>query len=62
MSAKFAYGDPFDLHLLNLCLYYFLMLFVSFGILVFCRSLKENNSFKVKNAKFERKYTLRRPI
>jgi hypothetical protein len=31
------------------------MFFVSFGILVFCRSLIENNSFKVK-----RKHTLRR--
>jgi hypothetical protein len=29
--------------------------------LVFCRSLRENDSFKVKNAKFGRKHILRRP-
>jgi hypothetical protein len=37
------------------------MFLVSFGILVFCMSLRENNNFKVKNTKFERKHTLRRP-
>jgi hypothetical protein len=34
---------------------------VSFCILVFCRSLRENNSFKVKNIRFGRKHTLRIP-
>jgi hypothetical protein len=38
-----------------------LLFFNIFGILVFCRLLRENNSFKVKNAKFERKHTLRKP-
>lgn len=35
--------------------------FVSSGILIFCRSLRENNSFKVKNVNLRRKHTLRRP-
>jgi hypothetical protein len=29
--------------------------------LISSRSLRENNSFKVKNARFGRKHTLRRP-
>jgi hypothetical protein len=41
-----VYLDPLNSNLLNLSFCYFLMFLVSFCILVFCRSLRENGSFK----------------
>jgi hypothetical protein len=52
MSAKYCIFGPLNSHLLNLQLCYFLIFLVSFCILVFCRSWRENCSFKVKNANF----------
>jgi hypothetical protein len=37
------------------------MFWVRFMFLAFYKLLKENDSFKMKNAKFGRKHTLRRP-
>jgi hypothetical protein len=43
-------------------MYLNLMFCVRFVFLVFCRLLKENDRFKVKNAKFGRKHTLRKHV
>jgi hypothetical protein len=48
MSARYCVFGPLNLHLLNLYLCYFLMFWVSFCILVFCRSLRKNDGIYVK--------------
>jgi hypothetical protein len=48
MIVKYCISGPLNLNLLNLYLCYFLIFLVSFGVLMFCRSLRKNNGFYVK--------------
>jgi hypothetical protein len=43
-----VYFEPLNLHLLSLYFSYFLIFLVSFGILVFCRTSRENIGIFVK--------------
>jgi hypothetical protein len=50
MSAKSCIFGPFNLYLLSPYICYFHMFLVSFGVLVFCGSLRENCNLKVEIA------------
>jgi hypothetical protein len=53
MSAGYCIFGTLNLHKLSLYLFYFLMYFVSFGVLAFCMSLSENGGFEAKRLKIQ---------